>query len=138
MALQVSESSFKDHAAVFENLHWDILKETGYMSWFGLAFTLAGYLSYHCQMEAKSSAGEKWSSLRSETDFIIDQLDELKLCLEVDNDMYKIAAGTLLYCCAAVRLLKKKNRGFAFNLKLSLPCNTQKKWDDVTLQPTIV
>lgn len=108
---KVSESSFKDHAAVFENLHWDILKETGYMSWFGLAFTLAGYLSHHCQMEAKSPAGERWSSLRSETDFIIDQLDELKLCLEVDNDMYKIAAGTLLYCCAAVRLLKKKNRG---------------------------
>lgn len=108
---KVSESSFKDHAAVFENLHWDILKETGYMSWFGLAFTLAGYLSYHCQAEAKSAAGEKWSSLRSETDFIIDQLDELKLCLEVDNDMFKIAAGTLLYCCAAVRLLKKKNRG---------------------------
>lgn len=81
------------------------------MSWFGLAFTLAGYLSYHCQAEAKSSAGEKWSSLRSETDFIIDQLDELKICLEVDNDMFKIAAGTLLYCCAAVRLLKKKNRG---------------------------
>jgi hypothetical protein len=39
---KVSESSFKDHAAVFENLRWDILKETSYMSWFGLAFTLAG------------------------------------------------------------------------------------------------
>jgi hypothetical protein len=42
---------------------------------------------------------------------VTDQLDDLKLCLEVDNDMFKIAVGTLLYCCAAVRLLKKKNRG---------------------------
>lgn len=46
--MQVSESAFKDHGAVFENLHWDILKETGYMSWFGLAFTLAGYVSAYC------------------------------------------------------------------------------------------
>lgn len=81
------------------------------MSWFGLAFTLAGYLSAHSQGEAKSAAGEKWTALKAQTDFIIDQLDELKLCLEVENDIYKLAAGTILFCCAALRHLKKKNRG---------------------------
>ena len=55
--MQVSDSAFKDHGAVFENLHWDILKETGYMSWFGLAFTLAGYVSAYCAAEAKTSTG---------------------------------------------------------------------------------
>jgi hypothetical protein len=116
---QVSESAFKDLGAVFETLHWDILKETGYMSWFGLAFTLAGYLSSYCQGEevarsaaaAAAAAGDKWLSLKAQTDFIADQLDELKLCLQVDNDIFKLAAGTLLYCCTVIRHAKSKNRG---------------------------
>jgi hypothetical protein len=116
--MQVSDSAFKDHGAVFENLHWDILKETGYMSWFGLAFTLAGYVSAYCAAEAKTSTGgKKWSSLMTQSDHIIDQLDELKLCLEVDNDIYKLAAGTLLYCCAAIRHMKEKKRGYVSLLR---------------------
>jgi hypothetical protein len=108
---KVSDAAFKDLGAVFETLHWDILKETGYMSWFGLAFTLAGYLSSYCQGEARSGAKDKWLSFKAQTDFIAEQLDELKLCLEVDNDIYKLAAGTLLYCCAVIRHMKSKNRG---------------------------
>jgi hypothetical protein len=108
---QVTDAAFKDLGAVFETLHWDILKETGYMSWFGLAFTLAGYLSSYCQGEVRSGARDKWLSFKAQTDFIAEQLDELKLCLEVDNDIYKLAAGTLLYCCAVIRHMKSKNRG---------------------------
>jgi hypothetical protein len=48
----------------------------------------------------------------TQSDHIIDQLDELKLCLEVDNDIYKLAVGTLLYCCAAIRHMKEKKRGY--------------------------
>ena len=44
-----------------------------------------------------------------QTDFIIDQLDELKLCLEVDSDIYKLAARIFFCCCAALCHLKKKN-----------------------------
>jgi hypothetical protein len=88
------------------------------MSWFGLAFTLAGYLSSYCRGEevarsaaAAAAAGDKWLRLKAQTDFIADQLDELKLCLQVDNDIFKLAAGTLLYCCTVIRHAKSKNRG---------------------------
>lgn len=116
---KVSDAAFKDLGAVFETLHWDILKETGYMSWFGLAFTLAGYLSSYCQGEARSGARDKWLSFKAQTDFIAEQLDELKLCLEVDNDIYKLAAGTLLYCCAVIRHMKSKNRGYLWKILLT-------------------
>ena len=56
---QVSESSFKDHGAIFENMNWDIFEGDRLYELVRLAFTLAGYLSAHSQSEAKSAAGEK-------------------------------------------------------------------------------
>ena len=101
--IQVSESKLKDHSEVFETLQWDILKETGYISWFSLSFTLAGFLSSHCTQEKESLADiNKWALLKSKSDCIFEQLDDLKSNLESDSDIYKLAAGTLIYCCSVV------------------------------------
>jgi len=108
---KVTETGFKDHASVFESLQWDILKETGYLSWFGLAFILAGFLSSHCGEEEEDPhelVSTHWHALKAQTDSIIDQLDELNLCLETDSNIYKLVAGTLLYCCAVIRHLEQK------------------------------
>jgi hypothetical protein len=111
LIMQVSESAFKDHSAVFESLQWDILKETGYLSWFELAFTLAGYLSTHCgegEGPTHQKTGNKWAAIKTKSDVILDQLDELKSCLEADSDIYKLAAGTLVYCCSVIQHLEKR------------------------------
>ena len=76
------------------------------MSWFGLAFTLAGFLRSQCKEEVRRAEGNQWAALKSKADLIIDQLDELKPCLAFNSDIYKLAAGTLLYCCAVVRHLE--------------------------------
>ncbi|XP_024397252.1 uncharacterized protein [Physcomitrium patens] len=108
---KVSETLFKDHSAVFESLQWDILKETGYISWFELALTLAGFLSSHCiEEEGLVDKKSKWALLKSKSDCIFEQLDELKTNLESDSDIYKLAAGTLVYCCSVVRHLEQKSQ----------------------------
>jgi hypothetical protein len=57
--VQISESTVKDLDSVFEGLQWDILKESGYMSWYGLACTLGTYLRCHCSKEDGNSVLEK-------------------------------------------------------------------------------
>lgn len=89
---------------MFESLQWDILREASYMNWFGLAFTVAGFLRSQCKEEVRHA--NQWAALKSKADVIIDQLDELKPCLALNSDIYKLAAGTLLYCCAVVRHLE--------------------------------
>jgi len=59
---------------------------------------LTNYLSLYCQGEEKLNARDKWLSFKAETNFIIEQLDELKLCLGVDNNIYKFPTSILLYC----------------------------------------
>jgi hypothetical protein len=133
----VDSGSFKDHASVFDSLQWDILKEMGYLSWFGLAFLLAAFLSSHCREEEEDEEDEEdeeeegsidhhhprhhqrrlggvrkhhWNDLRAQSDFIIEQLDELNLCLESDSNIYKLVAATLLYCCSVIRHLEQQPR----------------------------
>jgi hypothetical protein len=56
---------------------------------------LTSYLSLYCHGEEKSSVRDKWLNFKAETDFIVEQLDELKLCLKVDNNIYKFLVGIL-------------------------------------------
>jgi hypothetical protein len=82
------------------------------MSQFRLAFMLASYLSLYCQGEEKWNARDKWLNFKAETYFIVEQLDELKLCLKVDNNIYKFLVGILLCCCVVIRHMKSKNWGW--------------------------
>ncbi len=136
--MQISESAVKDHGSVLEGLQWDILKESGYISWYGLACTLGSYLSCHCEeinenspslsssssssksssSGSASSASSSWSennkymsSMKVHVDLVLDQVEELKLCLESDSHIYKLVASTLLYCCSVVRHLEKRSDG---------------------------
>ncbi|KAH8966401.1 hypothetical protein BDL97_03G023600 [Sphagnum fallax] len=135
---KISESAVKDHGSVLEGLQWDILKESGYISWCGLACTLGSYLSCHCEeinenssslsssssssksssSGSASSASSSWSennkymsSMKVHVDLVLDQVEELKLCLESDSHIYKLVASTLLYCCSVVRHLEKRSDG---------------------------
>lgn len=96
----------KDRVLIFENLQWEILREAGNLSWFGLAFKLVGYIT--TRSHNVTYCHEKVEALQQQVDYIGDQIDELKLCLETDSDIFKIAAGTLLFTFAAIRHIEQK------------------------------
>jgi hypothetical protein len=88
---------------VFEGLQWDILKESGYMSWYGLACTLGTYLSCHCSKDENSVLEKKGlSTMKVHVDLVFERLEELKSSLESDSHIYKLVASTLLYCCSVI------------------------------------
>ncbi|KAG6552854.1 hypothetical protein Mapa_005509 [Marchantia paleacea] len=103
---KVTETPVKDRVLIFENLQWEILREAGNLSWFGLAFKLVGYIT--TRSHSVAYCHEKIETLQQQVDYIGDQIDELKLCLETDSDIFKIAAGTILYTFAAIRHIEQK------------------------------
>jgi hypothetical protein len=107
---KISQSTVKDPDSVFEGLQWDILKESGYMSWYGLACTLGTYLSCHCSKEDGNSVLENkgLSTMKVHVDLVLERLEELKSSLESDSHIYKLVASTLLYCCSVIRHLEQR------------------------------
>lgn len=96
----------KDRVLIFENLQWDILREAGNLSWFGLTLKMVG-----CIVKWPNSIlynEDKILALQQQVEYIGDQIDELKLSLETDSDIFKIAAGTLLYTVAVIKNIERK------------------------------
>lgn len=96
----------KDRVLIFENLQGDILRESGGLTWFGLAFKLVGYIT--ARSKKVSFNREKAVILQHQIEYIGDQIDELKLTLEMYSDIFKIAAGTLLYTVAVIEYVERK------------------------------
>ncbi|CAM6104349.1 unnamed protein product [Calypogeia fissa] len=103
---KVIESSVKDRVLIFENLQEDILRESGVLTWFGLAFKLVGYIT--ARSNTVSWNKDKAVIFQQQVEYIGEQIDELKLSLEMDSDIFKIAAGTLLYTVAVIEYVERK------------------------------
>nr|QFS19073.1 putative leucine-rich repeat-containing protein TAO1 [Apopellia endiviifolia (species B)] len=103
---KVTDSTAKDRVVIFENLQWEILRDAGNLTWFGLGFKMVGYIltmSYNIP-----HSRDKVMTLQQQVEYIGDQIDELKLSLETDSDIFKIAAGTLLYAIAVIKHIEHK------------------------------
>lgn len=107
--LQVPESDIRTSYATVEILLSDIRNGSKNLSWFALALKLSAYISSRIDhVERLDHEEDKWAVLATQTEHVGKQIQELRLFLPNDNEIFRIASGTLLYCAAVIKYLERR------------------------------